>query len=47
MTRSFEGVRVADRGFRYTSFHPTAQCSPTRSRLLTGRNQVDEIETGS
>lgn len=30
--------RIADRGLRYTNFHTTALCSPTRSSLLTGRN---------
>jgi arylsulfatase len=30
--------RIADRGVRYSNFHTTALCSPTRSSLLTGRN---------
>jgi arylsulfatase len=30
--------RIADRGLRYTQFHTTALCSPTRGCLLTGRN---------
>ncbi|HEY7661296.1 MAG TPA: arylsulfatase [Actinomycetota bacterium] len=30
--------RVAERGLRYTNFHTTALCSPTRSSLLNGRN---------
>jgi arylsulfatase len=30
--------RLADRGLRYTNFHTTALCSPTRAALLTGRN---------
>jgi arylsulfatase A-like enzyme len=30
--------RLADKGLRYTQFHTTALCSPTRSSLLTGRN---------
>ena len=30
--------RVADNGLRYTRFHTTALCSPTRAALLTGRN---------
>jgi arylsulfatase len=30
--------RIADVGLRYTNWHTTALCSPTRSCLLTGRN---------
>jgi arylsulfatase len=30
--------RLARRGLRYTQFHTTALCSPTRGALLTGRN---------
>ena len=30
--------RLADMGVRFTQFHTTALCSPTRSCLLTGRN---------
>ncbi|GAB3298648.1 arylsulfatase [Parasphingorhabdus pacifica] len=30
--------RLADEGLRYTRFHVTAICSPTRQSLLTGRN---------
>jgi len=30
--------RIADRGVRYSNFHTTALCSPTRASLLTGRN---------
>lgn len=30
--------RLADRGLRYTNFHTTALCSPTRACVLTGRN---------
>ena len=30
--------RLADSGIRYTNFHTTALCSPTRACLLTGRN---------
>ncbi|MFV1969693.1 MAG: arylsulfatase [Acidimicrobiia bacterium] len=30
--------RLADRGLRYSNFHTTALCSPTRGSLLTGRN---------
>lgn len=45
--------RVAADGLRYTSFHTTALCSPTRSALLTGRNHhqvgfgnISELSTG-
>ncbi len=30
--------RIAEDGLRYTRFHTTALCSPTRAALLTGRN---------
>lgn len=30
--------RLAERGLRYTNFHTTALCSPTRACVLTGRN---------
>ena len=30
--------RLAARGLRFTNFHTTAVCSPTRACLLTGRN---------
>ncbi len=30
--------RIAGEGLRYSNFHTTALCSPTRSSLLTGRN---------
>lgn len=30
--------RIADNGLRYTNFHSTALCSPTRAALITGRN---------
>jgi arylsulfatase len=32
--------RIGERGIRYTNFHTTALCSPTRSCLLTGRNHT-------
>ena len=32
--------RIADDGIRYTQWHTTALCSPTRSCLLTGRNHT-------
>jgi arylsulfatase A-like enzyme len=32
--------RIAAEGVRYTQFHTTALCSPTRSCLLTGRNHT-------
>jgi arylsulfatase len=30
--------RIASMGLRYTQFHSTALCSPTRAALITGRN---------
>src|SRR6266481_1894412 len=30
--------RLANNGLRYTAFHKTARCSPTRSALLSGLN---------
>nr|WP_294528943.1 arylsulfatase [uncultured Rhodopila sp.] len=45
--------RIASAGLRYTNFHSTSLCSPTRAALITGRNHhvagfgvVDEIGTG-
>lgn len=45
--------RVAANGLRYTNFHSTALCSPTRAALITGRNHhsvgfgnVSEMATG-
>src|SRR5690606_10085902 len=35
-TPTFE--RLANQGLRYTNFHTTGICSPTRAALLTGRN---------
>ncbi len=35
-TPTFDGL--AARGLRYTNFHTTALCSPTRACVLTGRN---------
>jgi arylsulfatase A-like enzyme len=35
-TPNFE--RLADNGLKYTRFHTTALCSPTRAALLSGRN---------
>ena len=35
-TPNFE--KLAQGGLRYTRFHTTALCSPTRQALLTGRN---------
>src|SRR5262245_22256131 len=32
--------RIADAGVRFTQWHTTALCSPTRSCLLTGRNHT-------
>jgi len=46
-------TRLADNGLRYTNFHTTALCSPTRACLLTGRNHhsnatgsITEMATG-
>ena len=30
--------RIADAGIRFSNFHTTALCSPTRASLITGRN---------
>ncbi len=30
--------RIADMGLRYTQFHSTALCSPSRAAIITGRN---------
>jgi arylsulfatase len=45
--------RIAKNGLRYTQFHSTALCSPTRAALITGRNHhssgfgnVSELATG-
>jgi arylsulfatase A-like enzyme len=45
--------RVAANGLRYTNFHSTALCSPSRAALITGRNHhsvgfgvISEIATG-
>src|SRR5262245_55924358 len=45
VTSTFGGViptpgldRIAKNGLRYTNFHSTALCSPTRAALITGRN---------
>ena len=45
--------RVAQNGLRYTNFHSTSLCSPTRAALITGRNHhsagfgvVTEMSTG-
>jgi arylsulfatase A-like enzyme len=57
---SFGGViptpsmdRIANNGLRYTQFHSTALCSPTRAALITGRNHhsvgfgvISELSTG-
>jgi arylsulfatase len=32
--------RLANNGLRYTQFHTTSLCSPTRAALLTGRNHT-------
>jgi arylsulfatase len=45
--------RIARAGLRYTQFHSTALCSPTRAALITGRNHhsvgfgvISEMATG-
>jgi len=45
--------RIANEGLRYTQFHSTALCSPTRAALITGRNHhsvgfgvISELSTG-
>jgi arylsulfatase len=45
ITSTFGGViptpaldQIANAGLRYTEFHSTALCSPTRAALITGRN---------
>jgi arylsulfatase len=37
---------LAANGLRYTNFHTTAICAPTRSALLTGRNSASVHESG-
>ncbi len=37
---------LAQSGLRYTNFHTTAICAPTRSALLTGRNSSSVHEAG-
>jgi len=37
--------RIAQAGLRYTNFHTTALCSPTRAALITGRNH-HSVQTG-
>jgi arylsulfatase len=32
--------RIAEKGLRFTQFHTTALCSPTRAAMLTGRNHT-------
>src|SRR5262249_43163474 len=60
VTSTFGGViptpaldRIAHAGLRYTQFHSTALCSPTRAALITGRNHhsvgfgvITEMSTG-
>src|SRR3974377_885461 len=37
--------RLAKNGLKYTNFHTTALCSPTRAALITGRNH-HSVHTG-
>ena len=60
VTSTFGGViptpamdRIAKAGLRYTQFHSTALCSPSRAALITGRNHhsvgfgvITEMSTG-
>jgi arylsulfatase A-like enzyme len=60
VTGTFGGViptpamdHIANAGLRYTQFHSTALCSPTRAALITGRNHhsvgygvIGELSTG-
>ncbi len=60
VTGTFGGVvptpsmdRIAKMGLRYTQFHSTALCSPSRAALITGRNHhsvgsgvIGELSTG-
>ena len=60
VTSTFGGViptpvmdALAKTGLRYTQFHSTALCSPTRAALITGRNHhsvgfgvIGELSTG-
>ncbi len=60
VTSTFGGViptptldRLAKSGLRYTQFHSTALCSPSRAALITGRNHhavgfgvISEMSTG-
>jgi arylsulfatase A-like enzyme len=60
ITSTFGGViptpaldQIAKAGLRYTEFHSTALCSPTRAALITGRNHhsvgfgvISEASTG-
>ena len=43
-TPTFEAL--AKKGVRYTNFHTTAICAPTRAALLTGRNSSSVHEAG-
>src|SRR5215468_10255258 len=45
--------RIATNGLRYTNFHTTSLCSPTRAAVITGRNHhsegfgvISELSTG-
>ena len=45
--------RIANSGLKFTEFHSTALCSPTRAALITGRNHhevgfgvIGELSTG-
>lgn len=38
--------QLAQQGLRYSNFHTTAVCAPTRAALLTGRNSASVHEAG-
>jgi arylsulfatase len=38
--------RIVDKGLRFTQFHTTALCSPTRASMLTGRNHTSVSMAG-
>ncbi|WP_437330196.1 arylsulfatase [Sorangium sp. So ce381] len=54
LIRTPTATRLAENGLKFTRFHTTALCSPTRAALLTGRNPhsvgmgcITELYTGA